>query len=78
MRLPDLVARAASLAEGPRRLLGIAGAPGAGSTLAAALVAALPGRLRAPHEDVVYAPLFRRAQEQAVAGALAVVVRRTG
>ncbi|HEY0700454.1 MAG TPA: nucleoside/nucleotide kinase family protein, partial [Micromonospora sp.] len=41
--LARLVARAGRLAEtGPRRLLGIAGAPGAGkSTLAAELVAAL-------------------------------------
>ncbi|OLR90936.1 nucleoside/nucleotide kinase family protein [Actinokineospora bangkokensis] len=40
-----LVDRAAALATGPRRLLGIAGAPGAGkSTLAARLVAALDGR----------------------------------
>jgi pantothenate kinase len=42
----ELVAVAANLAAGPgRRILGITGAPGAGkSTLAAKLVAALPGR----------------------------------
>lgn len=46
MSTVPLVARAAALATGPRRrILGIAGAPGAGkSTLAAALVAALDGR----------------------------------
>lgn len=44
--LPSLVDRAAALAaDGSRVLLGIAGAPGAGkSTLAEALVRALPGR----------------------------------
>lgn len=40
-----LLARARALAAGPRRLLGLAGAPGAGkSTLAAAVVAALGDR----------------------------------
>lgn len=40
--LDDLVARAQPLTTGPRRILGLAGAPGAGkSTLAAALVRAL-------------------------------------
>lgn len=45
MSTGPLVARAAALAAGPRRrILGIAGAPGAGkSTLAAALVVALDG-----------------------------------
>jgi pantothenate kinase len=45
--LDDLVARAAALAEGPRRaLLGITGSPGAGkSTLAAALLARLSAEL---------------------------------
>ena len=43
--LDELVRRATALAVGGRALLGIAGPPGAGkSTLAAALVAALPGR----------------------------------
>lgn len=43
--LDELVRRARALASGGRALLGIAGAPGAGkSTLAAALVAALPGQ----------------------------------
>ena len=43
--LDELVRRARSLASGGRALLGIAGPPGAGkSTLAEALVAALPGR----------------------------------
>ncbi len=42
---PDLLARAAALAAGGRRLLGLAGPPGAGkSTLAAALVGALGDR----------------------------------
>jgi pantothenate kinase len=42
---PDLLARAAALAAGGRRLLGLAGPPGAGkSTLAAALVAAMGDR----------------------------------
>ena len=41
----QLVDRAGALATGPRRILGICGAPGAGkSTLAARLVAALGGR----------------------------------
>ncbi|MCG8917920.1 nucleoside/nucleotide kinase family protein [Actinokineospora sp. PR83] len=41
----ELVDRAAALTTGPRRVLGICGAPGAGkSTLAARLVAALGGR----------------------------------
>jgi pantothenate kinase len=112
---PDhLVRRAAALApaEG-RALLGIAGPPGAGkSTLAAALVAALPDlavlvpmdgfhladreldrlgrrdrkgavdtfdvagyvhllrRLVDRTDDVVYAPVFVREQERAIAGAL--------
>jgi pantothenate kinase len=114
--LDDLVRRAAALvpAEG-RALLGITGPPGAGkSTLAAALVAALPGvavlvpmdgfhladeeldrlgrrdrkgaidtfdaagyvhllrRLVDRTDDVVYAPVFVREQERAVAGALPV------
>lgn len=43
--LEDLVPRARELAAGPRRVLGVAGPPGAGkSTLAAALVAALGDR----------------------------------
>jgi pantothenate kinase len=42
MTFDDLVARARRLAGGPRRLLGLVGAPGAGkSTLAARLVDAL-------------------------------------
>jgi pantothenate kinase len=46
MNLADLVARAETLADrGPRQLLGICGAPGAGkSTLSARLVGALGGR----------------------------------
>ncbi len=40
--LPELVARARRLTVGPRRILGLAGAPGAGkSTIAAAVVRAL-------------------------------------
>jgi pantothenate kinase len=40
--LPELVARARRLTAGPRRILGVAGAPGAGkSTIAAAVVRAL-------------------------------------
>lgn len=106
----------ASLIPGRRFMLGLAGAPGAGkSTVAAQLVAALPGRAvvvpmdgfhlanaelarlgcadrkGAPHTfdaagyvallarlrlrtagEVVYAPAFRRAIEEAVAGAIAV------
>ncbi len=112
--LAALLARAARLTHGPRRLLGIVGPPGAGkSTLSVALVEGLAGRavlvpmdgfhlddavladlgrserkgapdtfdaagyvhllrrLRA-QDDVVYAPVFRREQEQAVAGALSV------
>ena len=43
--LDELVRQASALAQRDRALLGIAGPPGAGkSTLAAALVAALPGR----------------------------------
>jgi pantothenate kinase len=43
--LPAAVARAARLADGPRRILGIVGPPGAGkSSLASAVAAALPGR----------------------------------
>lgn len=116
MQVAELVARAAALAaDGGRRLLGVAGAPGAGkSTLVEALARGLGGRavvvpmdgfhlddavldalgrrdrkgapdtfdaagyvhllrrLRAADEDVVYAPVFRREQELAVAGALAV------
>lgn len=49
MTRPDLLARAAELASGPRRLLGLAGAPGAGkSTLAAALAAGVPGAMVVP------------------------------
>jgi pantothenate kinase len=114
--LPELVQRAAGLADGPRRaVLGIVGPPGAGkSTLAEALVAELGGqavlvamdgfhladpelqrlgrlhrkgapdtfdaagyvhllrRLHDREDDVVYAPVFVREQEQAVAGALPV------
>jgi pantothenate kinase len=45
LRFGDLVARAAALAAGQRRILGIAGPPGAGkSTLAARLVVALGER----------------------------------
>lgn len=47
--LVDVVARAVELASGPRRLLGIAGAPGAGkSTLATGLAAAVPGAVVVP------------------------------
>lgn len=106
----------ASLIPGQRTMLGLVGAPGAGkSTVAAQLLAALPGRAvvvpmdgyhlanaelarlgyadrkGAPHTfdaagyvamlarlrlraagEVVYAPEFRRAIEEAVAGAIAV------
>jgi pantothenate kinase len=45
----DLLARARELASGPRRLLGLAGAPGAGkSTLATVLAAAVPGTMVVP------------------------------
>ena len=113
--LDDLVARALPLTSGPRRILGLAGAPGAGkSTLAARLVDALAPaavlvpmdgfhlanaelerlgrrdrkgapdtfdalgyvallkRLRQPGPDVVYAPVFDRTLEEAVAGAIPV------
>ena len=44
---PELVMQARALADGPRRLLGITGAPGAGKTvLASALVVALGPRAR--------------------------------
>lgn len=106
----------ASLVPGRRTILGLVGAPGAGkSTVAAQLLAALPGRAvvvpmdgfhlanvelarlgysdrkGAPHTfdsagyvallarlrqptpgEVVYAPLFQREIEEAVAGAIAV------
>lgn len=106
----------ASLIPGQRTMLGLVGAPGAGkSTVAAQLLAALPGRAvvvpmdgfhlanaelarlgyedrkGAPHTfdaagyvamlarlrlraagEVVYAPVFRREIEEAVAGAIAV------
>jgi pantothenate kinase len=111
----DLVARARRLAGGPRRLLGLVGAPGAGkSTLAARLVDALTPaavlvpmdgfhlanaeldrlgrrdrkgapdtfdavgyvallrRLRDAGPDLVYAPVFDRSLEEAVAGAIPV------
>jgi pantothenate kinase len=111
----DLVARARALAAGRRRILGLAGAPGAGkSTLAARLVrslgpaavlvpmdgfhlanaelerlgrrdrkgapdtfdalgyVALLERLRQPGRDLVYAPVFDRRLEEAVAGAIPV------
>jgi pantothenate kinase len=110
-----LVARALPLAEGPRRVLGLAGAPGSGkSTLAAALVRALAPaavlvpmdgfhlanaelarlgrrerkgapdtfdaagyvellkRLHRTDRDAVYAPVFDRHLEEAVAGAIRV------
>jgi pantothenate kinase len=113
--LDELVARARPLASGPRRILGLAGAPGAGkSTLAARLVRALAPaavlvpmdgfhlanaelerlgrrdrkgapdtfdavgyvtllqRLRQPGPGVVYAPVFDRRLEEAVAGAVPV------
>lgn len=113
--LAHLVERAYRLAAGPRRILGVAGAPGSGkSTLAAAVVEALEGRavlvpmdgfhlanselarlgrrarkgapdtfdgagyvellrrLRSPGPDPVYAPVFDRALEEAVAGAVGV------
>jgi pantothenate kinase len=113
--LDELVARARPLASGPRRILGLSGAPGAGkSTLAAQLVAALEPaavlvpmdgfhlanaelerlgrrdrkgapdtfdalgyvallqRLRQPGPGVVYAPVFDRRLEEALAGALPV------
>lgn len=40
---PDLVARVEALASGPRRILGIAGAPGAGKSTVAAEVVAVVG-----------------------------------
>ncbi|MCU1692422.1 MAG: putative fructose transport system kinase [Frankiales bacterium] len=71
--LADLVARAEELASTESRsMLGIAGAPGAGkSTLAAALVAALPGRaVLVPMDgfhldDVVLHALGRRQRKGA-------------
>lgn len=113
----EAIARARALAlPGQRRILGLVGPPGAGkSTLAEALLAALPGlavvvpmdgyhlaqaelerlgragrkgapdtfdsagyvallqRLRAPHVgETVYAPEFRRAIEEPIAGAIGV------
>ncbi|MFI5958596.1 nucleoside/nucleotide kinase family protein [Cryptosporangium sp. NPDC051539] len=112
---PELLARASELAAGPRRILGLTGAPGAGkSTLAAELVdalgphavlvgmdgfhlandellrlgrrdrkgavdtfdaagyVALLRRLRDPADELVYAPVFRREIEEAIACALPV------
>ncbi|MCW2605510.1 MAG: nucleoside/nucleotide kinase family protein [Frankiales bacterium] len=52
--------------------LGLRDRKGAPETFDAAGYVALLRRLRAADDDVVYAPVFRREQEQAVAGALAV------
>lgn len=116
---PALVERLQQLATGPRRLLGVAGPPGAGKSTLASLMAealgeraqavpmdgyhlaqvelerlgraqrkgapdtfdaagyaALLQRLRQQREDeTVYAPDFRRAIEEPVAGALPVFAR---
>jgi len=57
---PDLVARAEALASGPRRLLGITGAPGAGKSTVAAEVVALVG----PRAVVVPMDGFHLAQTE--------------
>ena len=57
---PDLVARAEALASGPRRLLGITGAPGAGKSTVAAEVVDLVG----PRAVVVPMDGFHLAQTE--------------
>jgi pantothenate kinase len=57
---PDLVARAEALASGPRRLLGITGAPGAGKSTVAGEVVALVG----PRAVVVPMDGFHLAQSE--------------
>ncbi|WP_456845892.1 nucleoside/nucleotide kinase family protein [Cellulomonas sp. P5_C6] len=57
---PDLVARVEALARGPRRILGIAGAPGAGKSTVAAQVVAVAG----PRAVVVPMDGFHLAQTE--------------